>query len=426
MFGRYRVESALGKGAFGTVYLAEHINLKVFRAIKCIRKCQDIYGTAHREADVLKNLRHPAIPIIYDIEEDEECVYIVEEYVQGQSLKELISRKRLIHIGEVKRISLCLCEVMEYLHNKGIYHLDIKPENIIISEGRIRLLDYGNSITEDSSEQIRMGTKGYASPEMYGSEKISSASDIYSIGVLMLEMITGKKDKEAVKEVHPPELKKIIQKCMCHTGRERYFSFKHILNALNKLNNKKLGSNVSLNIHIGGVEKHCGVTYCAMSIAKLYGSKGRKTIVYELNDSEDMIEVAKAEDFRFNGGVFFLRGLSVFPNYYGYVKEPCFSDYEVIIKDYGVIDEDNVEEFLSGDLVLVVSGCEPYELKRLSEFIRFSKIPCNDNCDKFRTLINFADARRYKRAIRKYEIPNPVRVPYGAGNNRKKEWLTLS
>ena len=199
MFGRYRVEALLGRGAFGTVYLAEHINLKVFRAVKCIRKCQDIYGTAHREADVLKDLRHPAIPIIYDIEEDEECVYIVEEYVRGQSLKELISRKRLTNIKEVKKISLCLCEVMEYLHCKGIYHLDIKPDNIIVNDGNVRLLDYGNSTTDESLENIRMGTKGYAPPEMYGRERISSASDIYSIGVLMLEMITGNKDKEAVK-----------------------------------------------------------------------------------------------------------------------------------------------------------------------------------------------------------------------------------
>lgn len=425
MFGRYRVEALLGRGAFGTVYLAEHINLKVFRAVKCIRKCQDIYGTAHREADVLKDLRHPAIPIIYDIEEDEECVYIVEEYVRGQSLKELISRKRLTNIKEVKKISLCLCEVMEYLHCKGIYHLDIKPDNIIVNDGNVRLLDYGNSATDESLENIRMGTKGYAPPEMYGRERISSASDIYSIGVLMLEMITGKKDKEAVKEVHPPKLKKIIQKCMCHAGRERFFSFKQIKNALNKLNERDLGRSVSLNIHIGGVEKHCGVTYCAFAIAGLYERKGRKIIVCERNTSEDMKEIAKAGDFRLDRGIFSFDGINVFPNYYGYVKEPCFSEYDIVIKDYGTIYSENMEEFLSGDIILIVSGCEPYEIKRLTNFLRLSQIPCKDSGDKFRVLINFADSRRYKKVIRLCDIPSPVRVPYGVGNNRKKDWLTL-
>ena len=78
MSGRYEIVRLLGTGAFGKVYLARHINLNVFRAIKCISLCQDSYATAYREADILKNLRHPSIPIIYDIEQDDNYVYIIE------------------------------------------------------------------------------------------------------------------------------------------------------------------------------------------------------------------------------------------------------------------------------------------------------------------------------------------------------------
>ena len=92
--GKYRIEALLGRGAFGEVYLAEHINLKVYRAVKCISKCHDFYGIATREADILKNLRHPAIPIIYDIEENDDCVCIIEEFVKGMSLNSFITKHR--------------------------------------------------------------------------------------------------------------------------------------------------------------------------------------------------------------------------------------------------------------------------------------------------------------------------------------------
>ena len=91
VFDKYKIIRLLGKGAFGQVYLAEHINLKVYRALKCIRRCPEYNGFHTREADILKNLRHPSIPIIYDIEEKDDCVCIIEEFVEGMSLKSRIN-----------------------------------------------------------------------------------------------------------------------------------------------------------------------------------------------------------------------------------------------------------------------------------------------------------------------------------------------
>ena len=84
-----------------------------------------------------------------------------------------------------------------------------------------------------------------------------------------------------------------------------------------------------------------------------------------------------------------------------------------------------MEDYLSGDIVLLVSGAAPYEISKLMSFLKKSRIPCEDNRDKFHVLINFSDARGYKSVIKRCDIPNPVRVPYGAGNNAKKDWLSL-
>lgn len=158
--GKYRIEALLGRGAFGEVYLAEHVNLKVYRAVKCISKGHDFYGVATREADILKNLRHPAIPIIYDIEENDECVCIIEEFVKGMSLNSFITKHGNISVKEIADIALQLCQILEYLHDNKVYHADIKPENILYDNGRIYLLDYGNARTGDENINLKIGTKG--------------------------------------------------------------------------------------------------------------------------------------------------------------------------------------------------------------------------------------------------------------------------
>ncbi len=191
MFSRYRIEELLGTGAFGEVYLAEHLNLKVNRALKCIKKCRDIYRTAVREADILKDLRHPAIPIIYDIEENEECVCIVEEYVEGSSLSSLLSDKGKLPVRNIIDITLDLCNAVEYLHDRKVFHRDIKPENIIYNGRSIKLLDYGSAVCANGKRAPAMGTKWYAAPEVYTGSTSDAGGDIYSIGAVMLTAAAG-------------------------------------------------------------------------------------------------------------------------------------------------------------------------------------------------------------------------------------------
>ena len=235
MSGRYEIVRQLGTGALGRVYLARHINLNVFRAIKCISLCQDRYATAYKEADILKNLRHPYIPVIYDIEQDDDFVYIIEEYIEGMSVRDLISKAKF-NTREVIRITLQLCNVMAYIHGNNIYYLDIKPDNIIYDGNNIKLIDYGSAVYDTDDVSIRMGTRGYAAPEMYGREKINAGSDVYSIGVLMLFMLTGRTDISALRQVKNSSMRELIEACICHNNKERIISFDVLAKKLMKIN----------------------------------------------------------------------------------------------------------------------------------------------------------------------------------------------
>ena len=118
----------IGTGRSGTVWLAVHLGLEEYRAIKCISRRIADYETVRREALILKKLRHPAIPIVYDLEEDQEYLYLVEEYLQGSSLYTLIRNQGVIQEAEAVRYGIQLCQLVQFLHSAGetpIFHLDL-------------------------------------------------------------------------------------------------------------------------------------------------------------------------------------------------------------------------------------------------------------------------------------------------------------
>lgn len=423
LFGRYQILKLLGTGAFGRVYLARHINLNVLRAIKCINLCQDVYGTAYREADILKNLRHPSIPIIYDIEQDKDCVYIIEEYVEGQSLAEFISTRqiRLNRTGKAIELVQQLCGILSYLHERHILHLDLKPENIIISDGGIRLLDYGNALHEEEEPEVRMGTRGFASPEMYGREKIEAGSDVYSLGVILLYIITGKSSKEAVGQVSNKSVRKLIESCIYHSGRERIGTIKELSNKLTSLN-KKFVEDVSISIHVGSIREHCGCTHSAILLNRIMLKRGYKSIICEKNNSEDFFYYIRENDFVFDKGIFKLGDNELLPEYHGYVKTDFLADYNRIIKDFGYISEDNLEEFISGDMICILTDASPGDICRLEAFLSEHREITNK---KYRILINLSSQKEYRSIIRKHSMNNCVRVPFEPDAfYSKKDWLT--
>lgn len=193
MFGKYRIVELIGSGASSMVYLARHEQLQVDRAIKCIARNDRNAQQFRTEAKLLKDLSHPGIPLIYDIEEDEDNFYIIEEYIPGESFRTVLSQSNFFPKAELIKISIQICEILEYLHSytpSGIAYRDLKPENVYISEGRVKLLDFGVSGTKE--DDAIYGTPGFAAPEQYRGERAETAADVYSLGALLFYALEGK------------------------------------------------------------------------------------------------------------------------------------------------------------------------------------------------------------------------------------------
>ena len=221
MFGKYRLLHRLGSGRSGTVWLAVHLGLEEYRAIKCVsRKCAD-YETFRREALILKELQHPGIPQIYDLEEDSEYFYLIEEFLQGNSLYTLVKHQGALQEADAVRYGMQICGLVEYMHSAyklPILYLDLQPNNLIICDGAVKLIDFDHAarFPDANQERLRYGTAGCAAPEQYASDHIlDQRTDIYAIGAVLRFMLCGTLKQEAgISGSVSGPLQRIIRKCM--------------------------------------------------------------------------------------------------------------------------------------------------------------------------------------------------------------------
>lgn len=206
----YEIHSQLGAGGMGEVYLAQDLKLRRLVAIKFITGHKEISPAAKkrflREARAASQLNHPNIITIYEADETEDHAYIVMEYVEGRSLRELLLACDLAPQATLD-IALQISEALAEAHAHNLIHRDIKPENILLTErGRVKVLDFGlaRNFGSFSSDQegptivdsvtdsgAIVGTLPYMSPEQLRGEKLDKRSDIFSFGIVLFEMITG-------------------------------------------------------------------------------------------------------------------------------------------------------------------------------------------------------------------------------------------
>jgi len=209
MVSHYRIVEKIGAGGMGEVYLAEDTKLKRKVALKFLPShlCQedDCRRRFTREAQAVAKLSHPNVVTIYDVSEFQRRPFFGMEYVEGKSLKDYASPKEL-SIEHILELGIQICEGLQDAHGKGVTHRDIKPSNILIdSHGRARIVDFGlasvvgvDQLTKTGST---LGTIGYMSPEQVQGKDVDHRSDLFSLGVVLYEMITKqnpfKRDSEA-------------------------------------------------------------------------------------------------------------------------------------------------------------------------------------------------------------------------------------
>ena len=351
----------MGAGRTGTVWKAVHLGLNEYRAIKCVPKTHKDYEEFRREALVLKELKYPGIPLVYDLEEDSHYFYLIEEYLEGNSLYDLIKDQGPFQERDAVRYGRQICSLVEYLHHscdKPILHLDLQPKNLMLWKDTMQLIDFDHAGEADNAslQKERYGTAGCAAPELYTTDQsLDQRTDIYAIGAVLHFMLYGTLNAGAGTdcraEVSKP-LQNVIRKCMEPDMELRYQTAAETGKALGQLlaaeqakgclkRDQRKAEEKSISSHriiLTGNRPGAGVTHLALGLCIYLKSHGVRVLYEERNRTGAVRNLAKALGGVRSGrdGILNMKGLDIMP-WYG--PAACFEepkrDFDIILKDFG-------------------------------------------------------------------------------------------
>ena len=334
LFGKYEILSPLGTGSFSTVYLAKHIILESHRAIKLIPKQDFPTDSLLNEANILKSLKHPGIPILYEIEEDTSYYYLIEEFIEGESLEYFLLYQKIISPTIFYNLSQQLCEIFLYLHSIRPYpilYMDLKPEHIIVCGMQIKLIDFNVSAYISKSGNIFpiFGNEDFSAPEIESNAIPNLQWDIYSIGKLMLYL------SDFVEHPLSQNTQKIIKQAASPDPSYRFETVDKLIlelsyeqSLLNRTHSRK--TIAVLGSHVG-----CGCTHISISLTSTLNYMGYSACYYEKNNTEHLF---RAIDFfphkKEEKGCIFYRFFRGYPNYGTGITIPK-PDADILILNYG-------------------------------------------------------------------------------------------
>ena len=245
---QYVISQRIGEGACADVYKAKQVKLERDVAIKMLKKSDDwdseVIALLEEEAKTIARLKHPNIINVIDCGEYEQSYYVVTEYVDGQTLRDTLA-ENTTSLSDRLNIIVNVLRALEYAHNNGVVHRDLKPANILISsDGFVKLLDFGVSLSLNERSDLTdsdlvVGTPAYMAPEQFRpGNKVDHRADIYSAGIILFEIITGKRpDIDPVhicelNEEFPRNLGDLIMRCLEEKPDERPRSISLLKNEL--------------------------------------------------------------------------------------------------------------------------------------------------------------------------------------------------
>jgi len=251
--GRYEIIEELGKGGMGRIYRVEDTKLKQEIALKLIRPeiafDKKTIERFRNELRTARNIRHKNICGMYDLGEERGTYYITMEYVRGEDLKSLIRKMGLLSAGQAITIAKQVCDGLAEAHRLGVVHRDLKPQNVMIdTDGNARIMDFGIARSLEAKgitgAGMMIGTPEYMSPEQVEGKEVDQRSDIYSLGIILYEMMTGRvpfegetpftigmkhkgempKDPRGLNDQVPQDLSRVILRCLEKEKGKRYQS----------------------------------------------------------------------------------------------------------------------------------------------------------------------------------------------------------
>ena len=256
--GRFELEEVVGSGGMASVYRAHDRMLERPVAVKILHEHyvsdEEAVERFQREARSAAQLAHPNIVTVIDRGEDDGRPYIVFEYVEGENLKQLVTREGALPVGTVIDLGIQIAQALEAAHERGVVHRDIKPQNVLLAEeGRVKVTDFGIARSRGTEGLTLtgtiMGTSDYIAPEQAKGEPAGEASDIYSLGVVLYELLTGRVPYEAespvavaMRHVHdpipsvrsvrpevPPRLDAAVRRALAKEPRDRFASMSDLV-----------------------------------------------------------------------------------------------------------------------------------------------------------------------------------------------------
>ena len=206
------------------------MDLEEYRAIKQVPKSCADYGQFRKEALILKSIRHPGIPIVYDLEDTADYSYMILEFLEGDSLYALVSGMGHFSKAMTVQYGIQICHLVNILHSarpNPILYLDLQPKNLLVCHDVVKLIDFDHSVHLDEAEKLtkRYGTVGCAAPEQYTGDVLDERTDIYAIGAVLYYMLTGNYPERPVdssENLADRSMAGVIRTCLQEEKAKRY------------------------------------------------------------------------------------------------------------------------------------------------------------------------------------------------------------
>lgn len=356
---RYEVIEILQQSAATAVLLVRHKKIGALRILKAISKASPDADSILSEAHLLQGFESTHLPTIYEFEETDEVYYLIEEYVDGISLREYLLGKKISR-EELLNIAIELCSIIEFLHTAGsepVLYRDMKPEHVIMLENRIKLIDFGISIKKSRSKSAKpLGTPNWAAPEQLKGEKLDERCDVYGVGKVIEFMLSNSYAKDDFK------ISYLVEKATAENVELRTETISELKNQLEAVlgsrENEKFGKrHLERTIAVVGESEAVGTTHVAIALCRFFNKRKMDAYYKDLkkNTVNELWKVLKGAKIK--EGILYHDGFRGIMNY-GDAIEQFEPPVGLIILDCG---KDALEVMLNVDIIIYVTSGAPWQ-----------------------------------------------------------------